>query len=568
MPNAQLCKMLLVAGVLGLSFIGFSQAPKEQAKVKPVSASAKPTSKLTEEQKQAYDLLEASEASSRGLEAPMRSYGLLQIASSYPTAENEGKKPRALLRDAFTSSLEIQDDDDVKSRLQEDIFRSLLPLSQADVEELLSQAESKVRKQTSERMINLYTEKKQFDKAVDLVNQITAWDEFPYASGGRLMDALPADMMADKQGLFLQAVNSFKNHTHKGMQMGEGTLTSLIVRHSGEMNPKVVLQAIDDVLSQAKSKDEGKANNITIAGAGGSVSFTSDYEFQLFSLLPILERLDESRAKSLLQENQALQAKLQQFPQGMNSISPPSPARSSEPVKQAEGKPQKQRMMQRSFSSTDSNMAAQMQAAAEAQHRLEEIIAQADKDPAQALARATTLPLGGEGMMSSPRGDALRAIADASVKTNAAIASQAAGELRKSVPDMPLAVQAQYLHSAINIYTQLGDLDSAERTISAGIKLADKLLEKDLNPEDPNKALKAWWPSTDAYRRFVEAQTKISQRETTNLLKEIKDPDIRTMESITYARSLLGLPTKRTVVAEKHKNGNSMAVMDIGNDTN
>ncbi len=178
-------------------------------------------------------MLETSEASSRGLEAPMRTYGLMQIATAYPTTGSETKKTRELLRDAFTSSLEIHDDNETKQELQTEIFRALLPLSQDDVEELLSQAEPKVRKVTSEQMIRTYTSKKQFEKAIDLVNQVTSWDEFPYASASGLIDALPADMTAEKQGLLVQAVNSYKNHTHKGMSFGEGSLTGMIVRNYG-----------------------------------------------------------------------------------------------------------------------------------------------------------------------------------------------------------------------------------------------------------------------------------------------------------------------------------------------
>jgi hypothetical protein len=130
------------------------------------------------------------------------------------------------------------------------------------------------------------------------------------------------------------------------------------------------------------------------------------------------------------------------------------------------------------------------------------------------------------------------------------------------VPDMPLNLQAQSLHSAVTTYADMGETDDAERAISEGIKVADKLLENDLNPDDPNKALKAWWPSADAYRRFVEAQTKISRPDTLGLLKEIKDPDIRTIETITYARSILGLPTKQVRIQEKRKNMNRTMVND------
>ncbi|HJT52531.1 MAG TPA: hypothetical protein VJ848_01670, partial [Candidatus Angelobacter sp.] len=81
-------------------------------------------------------------------------------------------------------------------------------------------------------------------------------------------------------------------------------------------------------------------------------------------------------------------------------------------------------------------------------------------------------------------------------------------ELRKVAPDMPLLRQAQALSTAADVYLKLGDPDSAEKVVSEGFKVAEKLLERDLNPEDPNQGLKAWWPSADAYRRFVEVPDK------------------------------------------------------------
>lgn len=539
-----------------------SNAPLKPATATPVAAErhlpAKP--KLTDDQRLALNILESSEAASRGLEAPMRSYGLLQIASSFLTPDE--KRSRALLRDAFTASLQVQDDVATKSRLQEDILRALLPLSLDDVQELLPQAELKVRKQTSESIISLYAGKKEFEKAIDLVNQVTAWDEFPYSSAGKLMDALPAEMMAEKQGLFLQAVNSYKNHKHSGIQIG-GSLTDMIVRHSSVMAPQLVLSAIDDILQDARKQDEeNHGNNITIGGSGGAVSFEGNYQYQLFALLPIIQQLDESRAKSLLDENQTLQAKLQQYPLGIESVmpTPKEPPRSGESDANKQPAPAR---VERSIHSTDqrnSAMAAQMLAAEQARQQMKETIDQAETDPVQALAKATTLPITIGDSPMSPRGSALAAIARANVKKNPAAASQALSDLRKIVPDMPLGNQVQALHSAANLYIEMGDKDTAEKAVGEGFKVADKLLEKDLNPDDPNQGLKAWWPSTDAYRRFVEVQTKISQRETLNLLKEIKDLDIRTVQSIMYARALLGLPTKQSTVVEKRKNMNRTSV--------
>jgi hypothetical protein len=564
--NRAIFRLLAIAAAF-LSSLVAGQQPTEQpakpAKALPaamaVERPAKP--KLKPEQRQALDILERSEAAARGLEAPMRTYSLLQIASSLPVPDE--KRSRALLHDAFTASLEIRDDDDTKSKLQEEIFRALLPLSLDDVQDLLPLAEMKVRKRASEQIIGLYTDKKEFEKAIDLINQVTSWDEFPYQSAGKVMDILPSEMMSEKQGLFLQAVNSYKNHKHSGMMLGD-SLTDLIVRHSSSMAPKIVLSAIEDILSQAKREDEDNhGNNITIGGNGGTVSFEGNYQYQLFAFLPILQRLDDSRAKSLLDENQALQTMLQQYPMGLESVMPqpretPKSASGSQNGAPGKDAPAAGQRMERSILSTDqrnSAMAAQMQAAAQARQQMKQVLDLAETDPRQALAQATNLPVSLGDAPFSPRGGTLTAIAQAALKKNPAVTSQALSELRKIVPDMPLSTQAQSLHSAANLYLDLGDTESAKKVVAEGFQVAEKLLEKDLNPEDPNMSLKAWWPSADAYRRFVEMQTKISEHDTLNLLKEIKDPDIRTVETINYARALLGMPTKRTTIAEKHKSG-------------
>lgn len=537
------------------------------AAVKKVAATESPKEapKLTEEQKLAFQTLEASEGATRGFEAPMRSYGLLQIGSTFATLD--AVKARGLLRDAFTASLEIHDDDDTKSRMQQEILRVLLTLSQEDVEELLPQAESSVRRPITDLIVGRYAEKKQFDKGMELVNQLASVDEFPYGSASRLMDAMPPEMSAEKQTLFTEAVASYKSHDHKGVLIGPNTLTGMIVHFAASMPPKLVLQAIDEILSRTKGKAD---QDVRLAGSGGSASFASEYQYQLFALLPTLQKLDESRAKQLLDENQALQAQLQQFPDGMNSLMPPPAPGGSKGAANST-----------MFRTTTSDRRgpggpgpaagamppigyAQDLARRDARQRMEAIAQEAESDPVQAIAHSMTVPLELDDVppKSSPRASALESIARANVKKNPEGASAALAELRKVIVALPPRHQAQYLSSAADLYLQMDDKDKADKVVSEGFKVAEKLLELDTNADNPNEALKAWWPSTDAYRRFVEVEARISDRATVAVLKEIKDPEIRTAESIMFARSLLGLPLRRFTVVEKRGGMTSSTTSD------
>ena len=208
--------------------MGVAQPPKSMDKVAADKVVAKKP-KLTPDQVMGNQILESAESQARGLEAPMRSYSLLQIAAAF--AASDPAKARGLLQDAFSASVAIPDDSFTRDFLQQDIFRMLLPISQSDVEERLTQAESRARRQASDSIIARYAEKKQFDKAIDLVQQVTSLDEFPYPAAGRLLESLSPEMNAEKQTLFASAIASYRAHDHStGATVGDGTFTDLVMR--------------------------------------------------------------------------------------------------------------------------------------------------------------------------------------------------------------------------------------------------------------------------------------------------------------------------------------------------
>jgi len=234
-----LCFALVVTATAQQSGNAVSSQDKPVAKKKLQDAAkaepAKP--KLTPDQELGYQTLELAESQARGLEPPMRSYSLLQIAAAY--TKSDPAKARKMLQDSFSASLAIQDDDTTKRSLQMDIFPLLLPISQSDVEERLTQAEPAARQQAAQVIIRAFIQKKQFGKAIDMVQQVTSWDEFPYTAALQLLDDMPADMTSEKQALFASAVASYRAHEHKGMTLGG--IENLIARFGPAMPPKLAL---------------------------------------------------------------------------------------------------------------------------------------------------------------------------------------------------------------------------------------------------------------------------------------------------------------------------------------
>jgi hypothetical protein len=560
-------KLKFFASILVLSPVTFAQKPVEPADQVAMRAAQPPKSmenvaadkvvakksKLTPDQVMGNQILESAESQARGLEASMRSYSLLQIAAAF--AASDPAKARGLLQDAFSASLAIPDDSFTRDFLQQDIFRMLLPISQSDVEERLTQAESRARRQASDSIIARYVEKKQFDKAIDLVQQVTSLDEFPYPAAGRLLESLSPEMNAEMQTLFASAIASYRAHDHgTGATVGDGTFTDLVMRFGDSVPPKLALQAIDEILSQARKSDDKSA--VTVGGSGGSATFNSNYDYQLFALLPLLRRLDESGANHLVEENAALKSAMNRFPDGMESVSP-TPAASDK-----DGRPPHRGGISFSTSNSSSKANTDEVVRQEMQRRADLVLKQAETDPTQAIAQASALTLTIAPWIPSPRATTLEAIARMNMKKQPAGARQALAELRKTIKDLAPRDQMSFISASADIYLQMGDADKAEDVVSEGLSVAALLLDSDVNGDIPNKALKAWWPSADAYRRMIEIETKISHPATAKLLDSIKDPDLNTVESIMFARSLLGVPLKIFRVVEKNKNGNRVRMGD------
>jgi hypothetical protein len=498
----------------------------------------------------AIQLLEQSDAQSRAFEAPLRTYMLLQIAQAYLPLDKS--KSQTLFKDAFTSSLEIRDDDDLKQRLQDPILTGLLTISQPDVEELLPQAEPPARQKATNAIIQRYLTNKNFGRAVELTEGMNSWTEFPYGTAAQVMAVLPDTMNGDFRTLFTQAVSSYSTHEHKGINIG-GSLPVLIVKFAGKLPPQQVEDAIDEVLKQAKQQDNA---SITLSGEGGTASFGSAYDYQLFQLLPTLRKVDEGRAKKLLDEDQAVKALSQQYGNGVQSLDPglaDSPnAKPDQPRRSGLSVDVRNGDSGRSGPSPEDQMRAELD------RRARQITRDSEQDPMQAIAQAMTLPASFEGGAS--RETALLGIAQANIKKNPMAAKQAFDELRKSSQQLKPQQQVRYFAAAAKGYVQLGEMESAQKTVSEGMKVADDLLVQDKNADDPNKAMKAWWPSVDGYRQFLEIETSISQKEALAMLSDIQDEEMQTIERVMFTNALLGKPMKQSIVSVKTKNNNSMMI--------
>lgn len=517
--------------------------------------------KLTPSQQQGRRLLETALAEAKSLQPDMHTFVLWKIAEAYKKADPG--KSEALLRDAFVASLSIEDiapetrggvcqdmeGCGIKVWLQREILKAIT--SSSEIEALLPQARPQVQKSVIELLIPRYLAQKNLGKAKQLIISLAEQGDYPYESAMDLMFALPVGSL-ERVVIFSEAVNAYRWQSEQtSFGMDYSGLAGMLVRFWRDVPPAMAEDAIDEILAQAKNKDEGPFKpHLILSGPAGSIALNSQYQYRLFELLPILEELDKSKADSLLRDNPDLRPMLTQFPEGLQAVQPDyrlHPLKSGEPggmgIDVSVG----------NNPATVSPLAVQAQQ--ELQRKQKQIAVDTDASPRQAIAEAMSLPevmpapggFGGEG--TYPRAQALLEIAQKMDKRNPGVVKDALGELRKALGQATPMTQGRFLDEAVSEYTEIGDLESAESSLKEALKVPEKLYAEDTDSDNPNRAFKGAWPSTHQWRRCVQLGTKLSAPMVEAIISGIRDADIATFQKVYFASSLLGVTSGPASVA-------------------
>ncbi len=554
---------LLAATILFCSLTTFTaaqaQKPAPPAKKKAVAADSTEPAPRDANRELGLQMLETAEAAAGGLEADMRAYSLWQIARGYMKVDRA--KARTLLESAFQAVTGSRDEGSAREAqqdLQQEILTAMMRISLEGVEELLPAATPDVRLSLGGELANRYAEQKDFPRALARIRQISMEAEVPYGAAMRLLSGLPKQgYEAERSELFSQAVASFAAHEHKQTRFGDG-FGEFLGQFWREMPPTLALEGIRELLKQTRELgDTGGGMQIAISSQrAGTASFASLYQYRLFQVLPALQQLDPSEAEKLLRENAQLQEMLKKNPEGYGAYAP----RPDDP--EGDGV---QMMVTRGGGGPGPSGAEH--AHMELMRRVGQIVRSAGKDPQVALAAARGLPEVLPASEFSPREEALKGIARSVQKSNPGVAKEALGELMKTVERLDARSQALALHQAAELYFQLGDNAAAEKAIALGLKAAEKLLAIDTKADNPNKALKAHWPSATAYRMFVTLAAKISPLKAGQMIAEIDDPEIQVTQTIAVGNALLGAPPAALMMQVRSADGRNFTMqMDEGED--
>jgi hypothetical protein len=528
-----------------------SQSSSNTSKAASPKNAVPPT--LRPEQERGLRLLKAAEAESAGLQPDMHAFVLWR--ASYAYTKLDPKQADKLSWDAFTATQAMEDASDndhcaamgsagdMKSWIQQHVLYDMVHKGQLrEIEQRLPQATTPVRNQITAELVKYYQSKKDLIHAESLLSQLADSASYPFGPAADLLTALGAENSADRMSIFNQALNNYEQHA---METGFGgdDIGSFIERTWKDVPPDLVLEAIDKILDKAKERSSG--SSYSMSSAKGSVVLKSDYALRLFQLLPILEELDKDKAESLLREQTEVAAQLKTYPRGMQSLN-------SEDTSFSYGV---------TNGSGLGDAPSKQQIEAQMQERVVEILKKAETDPSRALANALSLPVHGTFRSSSPRSRALLGIAEKAAVKKASVSKSALDEF-SSIQDQLTLQEMMEIDRLPELYLKIGDIDGAKKSVEILVKAGNKAYQSDTDADDPNKAFKGAWPSTDLWRKAIQQATKISPGLPEEIISGLQDPDIATFEKVVLASALAGgSAIEATVlVSDCRKNGASFRV--------
>jgi hypothetical protein len=501
----------------------------------------------TASEAQAIDLLTQAEAEASALDSPMRAWVLWQIGQAYQPIDKAKalnlfhtalSAAHAAIQSGSVGKPPSSDRVKISARpslppgllLERDIARSIVLLEPKHADETVQQIDPAIRTAILISLLSSQQKAKQVDQAMQTFNRISAEDEVPYEHAVRLMADLKPEQSGDLTQLFLTALASYRNHApHSQMRDAFPTMVS---RFWKRLPKEIVTQAVDEILTQA-AEDKGSISYSVVSGKGGS-SMRSLYEVRLSQLMPMLREFDPSAARKYEEKYPAL----------ASSTSDSSGVGASSDTASATG-------FQLHPGSSYPSMISSMLEKPAAQ----KVAAKADSGHlSDAVSDAANI------QDSNLRAQIYEYIARHAVAKHDSAADDAVENMLHAAEKLQPGEAFPYYGTASEIYIKLNRIDDAKESIEAGLKVAGKLYEKDSDEDDPNTALKAFWPSSNAYCAMIRQAAGISQAWALSLFQGIKDHEIKVAAETALAGGWLQSPTGPSTIMTTKKASNSISL--------
>ena len=537
----QAASAFLFLGLLAGSVFGQTTPGHENGK--PVHDSPSPNAAAgSVEDNKGIELLKIAEAEAAALDGEMRAWMFWQIGIGYQTTDRA--KALELFETAFISTRTVREESSAKKpiadalarftgrpllspalRLQADIARSIVLLDPKRSDQLLQQVDPAVRAAVLESVLAHQEKEQQFDQALETLNRITAHDEMPYEGAMRLMDTLKPEQSGELMRLFIAALASY--HDHPPHSQVRDIFPIMLFRYWNRLPKEVAREATDEILKQAVAADVN--GSYGVSSEKGTATLGSLYQYRLFQLMPVLRQLDPAAADKYMEKYPALS----------NSVTNASASTASSDGGASFHPSSGYRTVMTSM--------AEMPAAKKAAAKMDS--GHAD----EAMSEAASI------VDLNLRAQVYEYIARVASRKQGGIAGEAIKSMLEAAETLQPRDAFPYYVSAAEIYLQMNDPEAAKKSIESGFVVANKLYQADSDQDDPNTALKAFWPSTNAYCAMLRQAARISDTWAIALLKDIKDPEIKVATETALAGGLLNAPLGPSTIMTTKKNSNSIS---------
>jgi hypothetical protein len=482
------------------------QPAKRAAASKPAPSKPGASKDLDPNQQRAITLLRQASAQAATFEGPMRATVLFFIGQAY--AKIDPKLSREAILSAYEASKEFDPKQVGVRSLRTQIMSAAQKLAPEVVEENLPE-DPRQRDSAIQGTIDRKLKTKDYEGAIELLRAMSTEPKLS-AEAGQIIEALPPDASTERNAVFASVINRYQSGTVQDFGGGVLDVSDLLLDHWKQVRPQLVDEMISELLRRAEDADADSGRprmQVTVhMGDGTSLPFDNKYKLRLFQLFPVLRSIDPARAERLLRDNPDLQPALKQFPEGLTGdIKPISYSMSTGP---------------RIPTSVTHDAG-------------EQIVADAVKHPDNAIANARQLtPIHRRVMV-------LLDIAEACIPAYETAAKSATDYAVDAADGSEADTWPLQMPRAARIYLKLKDEKSAEKALEKAADSARKLYDQDTNADDPNRALKLYWPSTMMWQEVVPEQDKVSQQLALTTIKEIPDPEIQALARVWLASSVL-----------------------------
>jgi hypothetical protein len=517
--------------------------PAVPAKATEATAKKPAKPKLTARQKQAIDILQSVEGELGRYSPEMQAYLLQEMARAYQQLDRA--KQVELLKEAFQGAANMAEGQ-YRTEQQNSIVQELDTADPSALVGIQYSPDPKVRATVLRLLVKDDIDHNHLQAAAARLSQ---WDtalEFPYAEAKRLISKLSAQQAGERQSVFSSAVAAYRN---SDVEAGpENPMANLIVEDDSLLPVAMVVDAVDLVLAKAAKQDESwkdQRMSLTVGGKNGQASFDSIYDFELFELLPVLDKLDQAKADALRRDHANIAALTKKYPNGPSSLIPGSSSLSV--------------MM----SVSDRGSAPLPDPMTQQMHTAQAIEQLAERDPASAIASAQNLDNTTEWEYAAMtmRCRVLEKIAREAVRRkDYATAHTAMQALIGATQDLPALTQAHYLARAAALSAEMGETQAANQYISKGMKAAEGVYQQDAFADPPNDACKALWPSAAAWKALSIISARLDPGHALEVSASLPDPEIEAVANVGIAGVLLDQEAGPAMMSVSH-NGKQLMKM-------